>query len=209
MESDKKAKFTEIEVERINVVGGDGKPRLVLTNEDRLPAPVIDGQTVKRQGTPVPGILFFNHAGEECGGLVFGGDRENWAGAALMFDQRRNDQIIGLLYRENDGRREYGLRLWERPDLPPEYWEKAAAAHTLPEGPERDALLRETAQGGGAGVQRVFVGHSEAGEVKVTLADSKGRERIRMRIDADDVPRLEFLDEAGKVVYSLPPGQEK
>lgn len=32
-----------------------------------------------------------------------------------------------------------------------------------------------------------------------------GRPRIRMRVDQDDVPRLEFLNENGEVVYSLPP----
>jgi hypothetical protein len=34
--------------------------------------------------------------------------------------------------------------------------------------------------------------------------DTGGRERVRMVVDASNGARLEFLDEAGKVVYSLP-----
>jgi hypothetical protein len=36
------------------------------------------------------------------------------------------------------------------------------------------------------------------------MYDIKGRQRIRMQVAPDGTPRLDFLDEAGKVVYSLP-----
>jgi hypothetical protein len=47
------------------------------------------------------------------------------------------------------------------------------------------------------GVRRIFLGRKSSGETAATLADSKGKERIRMVIGADDVPRLEFLDGEG------------
>lgn len=34
-------KFTEIDVERINVINADGKPAMVLANRDRLPDPIL------------------------------------------------------------------------------------------------------------------------------------------------------------------------
>jgi len=36
------------------------------------------------------------------------------------------------------------------------------------------------------------------------MYDIKGKQRIRMQVLKDGTPRLEFLDAAGKVVYSLP-----
>ncbi|RKN60834.1 hypothetical protein D7M11_35645 [Paenibacillus ginsengarvi] len=58
------------------------------------------------------------------------------------------------------------------------------------------------------GVTRARMDRSQDGSVGVKLSDSKGQERIRLVIDANDVPILEFLNEKGKVVYSLPPKQQ-
>jgi hypothetical protein len=37
------------------------------------------------------------------------------------------------------------------------------------------------------------------------LYDSKGRERIKLQVDGDDVPRIQILDADGNVVAQLPP----
>ena len=71
----RKQRFEEIDVERINLVGKDGRVQLVLANKERLPDPVIDGKTLKRSGLPTPGLIFYNDEGDECGGLIFGGGR--------------------------------------------------------------------------------------------------------------------------------------
>lgn len=55
------------------------------------------------------------------------------------------------------------------------------------------------------GTPRMFIDRGAGGEAEVVLADSKGRDRIRLKVDAGDVPSLEFLDEEGKTVYRLPP----
>ncbi|WP_268877595.1 hypothetical protein [Heyndrickxia camelliae] len=39
----------------------------------------------------------------------------------------------------------------------------------------------------------------------IRLSDSKGNPRIQMAVDENDVPRMEFLDEVGNVIYKLPP----
>jgi len=36
------------------------------------------------------------------------------------------------------------------------------------------------------------------------MSDAKGKPRINMSVAADGNPKLEFLDEMGKVIYSLP-----
>jgi hypothetical protein len=62
--------------------------------------------------------------------------------------------------------------------------------------------LRETA---GAGVaERVMVGRDREQAAVVRLSDVKGRPRIKLSVDAAGVPKLEFLDEAGKVTYTFP-----
>lgn len=105
-------RFEEIDVERINIVDADGKVRMAISGRDRFPGWVVRGKEFP--GRPKhAGIIFYNDDGEECGGLVFG----NW-GIGLMFDQRDQDQIIGLMYSEENGSRWYGLNIWDRPDRP-------------------------------------------------------------------------------------------
>src|SRR4029079_6848514 len=69
---ERRPKFTEIDVERINIVEKNGKLRMTISNKERAPDPVIDGKTASRQGGNDAGMIFFNDKGDECGGLVFG-----------------------------------------------------------------------------------------------------------------------------------------
>jgi hypothetical protein len=77
----KKVKFEELDAERINIVEGDGKVRLPLTNHKRMPGGRMagveltnrDGNRPTGAGTaPTAGLLFFNDDGDECGGLIYG-----------------------------------------------------------------------------------------------------------------------------------------
>ena len=43
------------------------------------------------------------------------------------------------------------------------------------------------------------------GAASLKLFDVAGRERIRLSVDSTNAARFEFLDEAGRVVYALPP----
>jgi len=49
------------------------------------------------------------------------------------------------------------------------------------------------------------MGKERNGDMSVKLMDSMGRQRIRMVVDKNDVPRIEFLNENGDVTYKLPP----
>ncbi len=207
-----KVRFEEIEVERINIVDRNGTLRLAIANTERSPDPVINGKPYTRSGGQMPGLIFFNDKGFECGGLVFRGRREDGgcsAGTSLTFDQFEQDQVVQLSYDDEGGKRSYGLTIMDRAPVPlAEVAEKAEAVKRMPDGPSKDQAFRDLGAELGIAL-RLFVGRNPAGEAVVMLADSKGRTRIWMRVDKDDVPRLEFLDEDGKVVYSLPPGQPR
>ena len=69
---ERKAKFSEIDVERINIVEKSGRLRMTISNQERAPDPIADGTRGTRQGGNQAGLIFFNDKGDECGGLVFG-----------------------------------------------------------------------------------------------------------------------------------------
>src|SRR6476660_3452497 len=66
-------KFTEIDVERINIVEPDGKLRMVISNRPRSIGPIYKGKPFGYAGGGRPGIIFFNDEGTENGGLTFVG----------------------------------------------------------------------------------------------------------------------------------------
>lgn len=101
---------------------------------------------------------------------------------------------------ESDGQRVYGLGFHERPD---EFdIDAAIAVHDMADGPDKEERLRQLLAEGVFGVQRMFVGCNVEGEPVVSLHDSKGRQRLRLKVDADDASRIETLDEHGHVVSS-------
>ncbi len=210
-----KAKFTEIDVERINVVEKDGRLRLTISNNDRSPGPVIGGVHMKsRDGKRGAGFIFFNEQGNECGGMTWSSGEEGGkigADAGLMFDQYNQDQTVGITYDQSGDQRTSGLRVWERPITP--IAEMAAFVRELndvelmPSGPQKDEAmkkLRGRAASVMGGAQRVFVGRTRQNEAMVSLMDAKGRPRLLISVDASNVPSLQFLDENGKVILRIP-----
>src|SRR5258708_1409523 len=75
-QSSQKTKFTEIDVERINIVEPDGKLRLVISNRPRSIGPIYKGKPFGYPGGGRPGLIFFNDEGTENGGLTFTGKKE-------------------------------------------------------------------------------------------------------------------------------------
>jgi len=214
-------KFEEIDVERINIVEKDGKLRLAISNRDRSPGPIIGGLYMKaREGTR-PGMIFFNDKGDECGGMTWESlekDGAISAHAGLMFDQYNQDQTVGLTYSQKNDVRSSGLRVWERPLVPlADFAKRLNEVESMKDGPEKEAaakkLRQQALESSLSGVARVFVGRGTENEAVVSLADTKGKPRILLSVDGADVPSLQFLDENGKVVYSLPadavPGPKK
>jgi len=208
-----KAKFEEIDVERINVVEKDGRLRLTISNNERSPGPVIGGLVLKsREGKRGAGLIFFNDKGDECGGMTWTGrDQEGRisANAGLMFDQFDQDQTVGITYAQTGAERSSGLRVWERPLTPiAEVARTVNDIESMKDGPEKTEAMRKfrekAAASGMGGAQRVFVGRSTKNEAVVSLADPNGKPRILISVAGTGEPVIQFLDENGKVTYSIP-----
>jgi hypothetical protein len=205
-----KQKYDELTVERLNVVEKNGQLVAVIANTDRMPDPTVGGKTFKTERPP--GMIFYNGVGDECGGLIFGavtgenarsGDKYGAYGG-FSLDQYKQSQAIGLIYNDHSGSREVGLKVWDRPESSQaEFIERNDVISKMPEGPEKQAA-RKSLRESGFSPTRIFVGKSKEREAKVTLYDAKGNARINMIVDAAGVPRLDFLDEKGKVTFSMP-----
>jgi len=199
-------RIDELTVQRLNVVDANGTLRMVISNKDRQHPGVIDGITMNRRRTSA-GLLFFNDEGDEVGGLTFSGTDDNGrrADARLMFDQLKQDQIIGISYGEGGGQRTAGLQVWDRSEQPVSDLVKAVnAANALPEGPQREEALQKARANAPAGPQRVFVGKNADRNATVSLADANGKPRLVMTVGADGSASIEFLDANGNVMQRIP-----
>jgi hypothetical protein len=202
-------RFTELDVERINIIESDGTVKLVIANRQRAPDQVTDGQSRPRpEANKSAGITFFDDAGDEAGGLKVRGDRRAGASAGrhLLFDQHRGDQVVGLVSTESEKGRTAGLMVWDVPDLPLlEVMQRYGRVLAAAPGAERDKLAAEfEACCRGFGANRLFLGKSENREARLALADSRGRERLRLTVAATGEARIEFLDEQGRQTSVLP-----
>jgi hypothetical protein len=196
--------FEEIDVERINIVEKSGQLKMVISNKQKQHPGTLNGKELPARERDA-GIIFFNSSGDECGGLTYDGNNKG-ADMTYSIDQFRNDQIMQLNYNEKqqDEKRvnAYGLKLWERPyDMPLEkILQKLDSAKAL----NNDALYQQTVQQmrekGEFGTERFFAGKTFAGEVGLFIKDSKGRPRIKLYVDQNNTPRIEFLDANGKPV---------
>jgi hypothetical protein len=197
----------EITVERINVVDANGTLRMVISNKDRMHPGVLDGKTLNRP-RPEAGLIFFNDEGDEDGGLTYrgqakGGSRR--ASSGLNLDQLKGDQTIGMGYREVDGQRLAAFQVWDPSDVSlGAAIDKINAANATTDPVRREALLREAEAVAPPRPRRIFVGKTEDHSASVALSDGQGNPRLKLTVDANGNPRIEFLDDKGQVTQRLP-----
>jgi hypothetical protein len=202
------ARFTEIEVERINLVEADGRYALVLANASRLPGPIVRGKEyppeISGGRTEAAGILFFNHEGTEAGGLTYGSVSTDGAsaGGSFTFDRMNQDQVVQLAYQEHEGRIFSGLQVWDRPERHIEGLLQAVMANRAGAMGQAEFVQRAMAEMEGT-APRLRLG-SASRTALLDMNDTRGRTRIRLLVDSLDVARLEFLDERGRLVLRLP-----
>ncbi len=217
---DKPVRFREISVERLNLVERDGTVKMIMSNQERFPQGVtIDGKHLafKREH---PGMLFYNTKGEECGGLIFGGQRDSAgqvsAGGHFSLDRFGQDQVIALNYQEHGGGYKAGLTFNDAPDESMTALEEKYKAAT-------PAEQQQARKAGQLGLQtRLYVGTTagrssallmadQHGETRVMLVanteqstldfkDSQGRTRLTIGVDKQNQPVLRFFDENGQPV---------
>jgi hypothetical protein len=212
----KRQQSSVLTVERLNIVDSAGHLALVLSNGARLPGITIGGKEyVKpRERAGSAGMIFYNEAGDEVGGLVYrggpSGPRDtSTAFGHLSFDQWKQNQVVALQYLDNGTNRSAGLRVWDRPTGTPTEAEALAVlgqhvGATQP-GPVRDSLRREYIRRDVAtsGQVRAFVG-SANGVAALELRDVQGKVRIRLSVDTVGIAQLAFLDTLGRVKATYP-----
>lgn len=197
-------RFEEIEVRRIRVVDEKGTLRMLLSGSPQ-PDALFRGEPLIEQNRPEAGLIFYNEEGTECGGLEFKGRKGPdgvEAEITLAFDQYESDMAVILSHSQQGSTIGYGLAMNDRSMVPiNELLETQEKIEAMPDGAEKEEEIRKVSAE--AFHQRLFMGRLETGEVYLFMMDSKGRPRIRIGIDAEDSPRLEFMDESGQVTNTL------
>jgi hypothetical protein len=197
----------EITVERINVVDRDGTLRMVISDKDRMHPGVIDGKVIDRP-RPFAGVIFFNDDGDEVGGLTYSGkvvDGRRTAHSEIAFDQLKQDQTIGMRYVEGNGQRSAALEVWDRRTSPlSTLIDKLNAANKIADPAARAAAVQKARAEAPPAPRRVYLGKGTEREARLTLADANGTARLNLIVDAAGNPRIEFLDDKGGVVQTLP-----
>lgn len=203
---DRKQKFEEIDVERINIVEKDGRLDMVISNQARQHPGIVNGKVIERKTPRPPGMIFFNQLGDEMGGLIFGENGKTSHFGMFTFDKARNDQALALSYLESDnGNYETGLQLAQQPDIPSDVmWANYQAARKISDEAKRKAAIQALIDNNQLPQNRLFLGKRRNNSTELEMCDIKGKPRIRMQVAADGTAKLEFLDEGGKVISSLP-----
>lgn len=206
-----KQKFAEIDVERINIVEKDGKLRMVISNEQRQHPGIVNGKVIERNGPRPPGMIFFNHLGDEMGGLIYGDNGGNGHFGSLTWDKVRGDQTIGFRHLETDnGTYQMGLEMWQQPGIPGDVINrKIESIRKIPDETARKAAFQKMIDNNELPRNRLFLGKSRDNSTSLEMSDIKGKPRIKMTVTADGNPKLDFLDENGKVIYTLPENAAK
>src|SRR5687768_16654957 len=120
-EKDKKLNLDELTLKKLNVIGEDGKLRLVISNEKRQHPGIVEGQPLPKRERPA-GIIFFNNEGDECGGIIADVSTKKGrinSGMSFTMDNYNDDQVIQLLndetYENGNASIVRGLRVNEFP----------------------------------------------------------------------------------------------
>jgi hypothetical protein len=203
-----RTRFTEIDVERINVVESDGRVRLVIANGARQADAVIDGRVIVPGNTRAAGMIFFNQQGDEVGGLIYSGrmgQNGAIASGSLTFDQWKQDQTVALQYAESNGRRRAGLEIVDRPTRPLTELADLMARREAATTDDDRAAVKGEIESFGQTKRRMYVGRTFEGEATLTLADPEGRDRLALSVDPAGMARIRFLDEVGNVVREIVP----
>lgn len=155
---DKKEKFDEIDVGRINIRDNDGKLRMVIAGKDRQHPGVAEGKVIDRK-RPVAGMLFFDQEGNESGGLIFDENGGKGHFVSLTYDKVYNSETMRLQHLEGDnGEYSAGLEIWDRGNVRgSESKIRGDAIRKMPEGAAKQAAIQQFVDNGEDGAQRITV----------------------------------------------------
>ena len=213
-----RTRFTELEVERLNIVEKNGTLRLAIFNSERKPPIIFNGKEYPGlrggQAIGMAGMNFFNEEGSEVGGFGWRGRKTadgHSAAGHLIFDQYNQDETLILSYTDLNGQRRAGLSVVDQPNSPIQPGlDSMLVFRALPDGPEKtrrmDAFRAVRRRSGEIRASRLFVGKDASKSALVSLSDPRGRPRLRLSVDSLGTPRVQFLDDSGRVTRTLSSG---
>jgi hypothetical protein len=211
-------RFSEIDVERINIVEKDGTVKMVITNVGRFPngSEKINARPTNEERKKRAGMLFFNEDGIECGGFIYDGQKTkdgHSSGLSLTYDQYDGDQVMQLLTQDHSeaGNRfvSSGLMFNDRPAKESQL-RMTAIMKELDELGKKDPKAADEkyqayqAQGLVGGAPRVMLGKSRNENNGLFLFDNKGMPRAMFYVDKANNAKLDFFDETGNIIASFP-----
>lgn len=211
-------KFSEIDVERINIVERDGTVKMVITNVERFPNGVdkINNRPTNVDRKKRSGMLFFNEEGIETGGFIYDGRKTkngHSAGLSLTYDQYDGDQVMQLLTQdmEKDGKRFVSstLAFNDRPGKESqlktmEIMKELEELRQTDPGLMKEKYKTYEAEGLIGGVPRVMLGKSRSENNGLFLFDDKGLPKAMFYVDKENNAKLDFFDDKGNVIASFP-----
>lgn len=222
-----KARFKEIDVERINVMEPDGKYRLVLSNRPRSIGPIYKGKPFGYPGGGRPGMIWFNDEGTENGGFTFTGSRCDTGTSAddgkpcvkgtytasthFTFDQFDQDQIFVMNYNDRNGQRQVGITFNDRHEENIFEWvQRRDSINRIPDSATKAAAMRELTRGSSDNprfAERLYIGRDASKSAILNMRDRLGRTRLRLSVDSLGAARIEFLDGEGRLTNAVTGGR--
>lgn len=216
-------RFSEIDVERINIIEPDGTVKMIITNVGRFPngKDTINNRPTNVSRKKRSGMLFFNEDGIECGGFIYDGQKKengHSSGLSLTYDQYDGDQVMQLLtqdYTEGEKRRVTSSLVFN--DRPAKETQQKNHEISL----EIEALRKKNpaeaqkkyqeyeAQGLIGGAPRIMLGQSRSQNNGLFLFDDKGMPKAMFYVDKDNKAKLDFFDDKGTVIASFPDNSSK
>ena len=162
----------------LEAAGPDGTPRLIISNDAKLPGVLVHGKE-KPLDRPQAGLIFLNDEGSEIGGLIFGGRKDKDgkvrdSGGSLSFDRYEANQVVQLLGVDDSEDRFAGLAISDSPS-------------------------------GNDVRRRIWLGRGDDGEASLALLDGAGNKRIVMKVAENGESSISVLDATGKTVKELLP----
>jgi hypothetical protein len=194
--------FGTIDVQRINVLGANGKLRMYITGGELGMPAYYRGKELLRPDRNTAGLMFLNSEGTEEGGFTWGGATVDGVPSNyehLSFDDYEQDQTFSLDEMQQGENKRTGFVIVDRPNwswgpllkLPQSQWAHWFASHrTMPH-------------------ERAYFGSTATKTVALRLYDPQGRPRLVIKVGTDGKPVIQFLSAAGKVISQLPSADGK
>lgn len=163
-------KVEEMQLKRINVVDNSGNNRVVISNPDRIPPPIIKGKSYKRKVNPA-GIIFYDKNGDERGGIAISENEEGNINA-LAFDYQNAD-AIGIFSQDDKENTSFkaGLIINDK-DLSGKPGQNVNRIRLMTENGNASLIIKDANE-----VPRLILAVDSLGNPSFTLIDKTGKKQ--------------------------------